>query len=319
MTGAFLYARFSVYFDKTLFLVYYYKWTALPPYIPNMKTKVLLLTGAIGLGLLLFVAFINGNKEKHQPLATVATLAAPPSPDLPKRPPPGFLQLSDSTESRLLDPNEVNFLLKDDELRTVFTNNGAKLGNLFICTHNNMAFLVTADHVANDYKEKEGVDWHRCLGGTEVAASVLGKRSEMIPVNFEVMFPAQSFRDGDTATIYGLNINPVEKAMDQVSISGVARLVKDPKPLAAFFAQHAPKTAICKRLNTTAPAAPIIEMEVTEAEYERLPIMSGSFLWQERFPTGVFVAARRDASNPHAVKHYAIIEPLTTALEQVKE
>lgn len=299
---------------------YYYKWTAQPPYVLyHMKTKVLLITGVIGVSLLLFVAYINGNKEKHQPLPTVVTMTVPPSPDLPKRPPPGFLQLSDNTQSRLLDPDQTNVILKDDELRTAFMNSGAKLGNLFICTHNNMAFLVTADHVANEYKEEEGVDWHRSLGGTEVAATVLGKRSEMTPVTFEVMFPAESFCDGDTATIYGMNINPAEKVTAQVCVSGVARLVKDPKPLATFFAQHAPETAIGKRLNTTAPNTPIIEMEVTEAEYDQLPIMSGSFLWQKQSPTGVFVAARRDASNPNAVKYYAIIEPLITALEQVKE
>jgi hypothetical protein len=89
--------------------------------------------------------------------------------------------------------------------------------------------------------------------------------------------------------------------------------------LAKFFAELGPGTAISKRLNTTAPNAPIIEMEVSEFDYTQLPTLSGSFLWQKAQPTGVFVAARHDVSNPQLPRFFAIIEPLVPALENMSQ
>jgi hypothetical protein len=193
------------------------------------------------------------------------------------------------------------------------------LGNLFICTHKNKSLLVTADHVARDYKEKSDLVWNRSLGGTEVAASILGGRETMDTLSFELFHPAADFIVGEPGVIHGYSVRRDSMSSVTIFVRGKPRLVSQPVELAKFFAELGPGTAISKRLNTTAPNAPIIEMEVSEFDYTQLPTLSGSFLWQKAQPTGVFVAARHDVSNPQLPRFFAIIEPLVPALENMSQ
>jgi hypothetical protein len=194
-----------------------------------------------------------------------------------------------------------------------------KLGNLFICTHKNMSLLVTADHVARDYKEQSDVAWERRLGGTEIAASILGRRESMDALSFGIMIPAAYFIDSEPGVIYGYSIRSDTQSSVKIFIRGKPQLVSHPTELAKFFAEFSPDTALSERLNKTAPHAPIIEMEVSPFDYEQLPTLSGSFLWQRAQPTGVFVAARHDTSDPKHPRFFAIIEPLIPALDKMPE
>jgi hypothetical protein len=254
-------------------------------------------------------------QAKPQTAASVPENVAPEG--MPSRPPPGFLQLSDGKESRILEPDLATQLLRDPETQGLFLDPSMTLGNLFICTHKNKSLLVTADHVARDYKEQGELVWNRSLGGTEVAASILGGRETMDTLSFELFHPAADFIVGEPGVIHGYSVRGDSMSSVTIFVRGKPRLISQPAELAKFLAELAPDSAISKRLDTTAPNVPIIEMEVSEFDYEQLPTLSGSFLWQRAQPTGVFVARRPDTSNPEHPRFFAIIEPLVLALENM--
>jgi hypothetical protein len=282
----------------------------------KLNPFVLLVCIASAAFMLILHAFKPKDAEpKPQPIATAPQNVAPEG--MPSRPPPGFLQMSDGKESRLLEPDLMTQLLRDPETQGLVLAPGMTLGNLFMCTHKNKSLLVTADHVAQGYKEQSDLVWDRGLGGTEVAASVLGGRESMDALSFELIHPAADFIVGEPGVIYGYSIRKETQSSVTIFIRGTPRLVFQPTELAKFFAEFAPDTVISKRLNTTAPHAPIIEMEVSEFDYTQLPSLSGSFLWQKAQPTGVFVAARHDVSNPQLPRFFALIEPLVPALEKI--
>lgn len=281
-----------------------------------MNKNAIIAMCAIGAITLLSIASSNGTEQSKTPKLMAPT--PPPTADLPVRPPSGFVQLYNQSIARMFAPSELTALVRSGVLRRSLSENKTRLGNIYICTHGDKAFIVTADHVAKESREPKEIKWCRRLGGTEVAAMLLGKRNAMPQINFDLLFSSKPFEDETSATIFGTGVDLVRQEVVSVFVSGVARLVKDQQKLAAVFATHAPTASMHERLTKTTPNSPLIEMEVSASEYEQLSMLHGSFLWQKGSPTGVFVATHKDASNPDHVKHFALIEPLLPALEEVK-
>lgn len=201
----------------------------------------------------------------------------------------------------------------------------ARIGQINACKINNSLFAVSVPHVVNTPgwahsapKEKSIGAWKDSVDGREISFAKLIDSSLGFPKELpEAAVP----KDGSTISIFGTLFDPISQSIVMINIPGTLEILdqKDTlEQLATFFQEVNPKGAITKRLNVTAKNRPILSMVADPKFTNSLQGLSGAFVWQNKKPIGVFIAAALYEGQPPILLAEPLLESAQKTIPSLK-
>ncbi len=175
----------------------------------------------------------------------------------------------------------------------------AFIGQINACKINNINIAVSAPHVVNTPgwshpapKEKSIGEWKNSIDGLELS---LAKLSDPQSFGFPKELPEAIMpQNNSPANIFGTLFELSTNSVITINIPGNLEIIEQKESLvqiAEFFKRTNPKGAITSRLNERAKEKPILAMVVDPKFASLVQGLSGAFVWQNKKPVAVFVAA----------------------------
>lgn len=218
-----------------------------------------------------------------------------------------------SKETTYIHPKSLYDYLADNRLKEF------KLGVVSFCKVGGIEVAVSAPHVTNTpgWTHKLPLstmigEWLPSKDGREISFARVTKPNNL-GITAQIVEAAEA-KNGP-ATLKVSNFSPMVRDVVSFELSGQLEKIESPEHLAAitqFLKSVNEKSALFDRVTKRAPNKMLLAMTMNYEFRNQGPGLSGSLIWQENKPVGVFVAMLIVGDMPPL----AVFEPL---LEPAKE